>query len=314
MKKIIRGVVAVALLIVVAACGGGTSGDGRASGKVDLSGESFVLGTKGFTEHFILTQMTKLLLEKAGADVTVRDLPSTQQVRKGLEGGDLDMYWEYTGTVWTNFLGHEASTDTTARKLYNQVAAEDLEKNDIKWLRPANFSNTYGIAVRADFAKKNNLTTLSDLARFAKSAPDKLSLCVDESFGDRPDGLPALEHAYGFDWPRRELSTSDYALVFTSLAKSAPCDFGAVYTTDGRIIAQHLTVLEDDKDAFLSYLPALTMKKARYDKVGKRVATLTAPLLKLDQTTMTRLNAKVDVDGDLPEDVAEDWLTSQELL
>ncbi len=314
MSKIITSALAVALSGVLAACGGGSGAADGTSQDDQLSGESFALGTKGFTEHFVLTEMTRLLLEDAGAKVTIRDLPSTQQVRQALKGGDLDMYWEYTGTGWTNFLGHEEAGDLDPEELHARVAQEDLEKNNVKWLPPANFSNTYGIAAPSDLANELGVNTISDVARLAESSPQRLTLCVDESFGDRPDGLPALEETYGFDWPRHMLTVSDYALVFTSVDKGDVCNFGAVYTTDGRIVAQDLTVLEDDKDAFLSYLPAITMMKNRYDQVGEQVSELIAPLLKLDQDTITKLNARVDVEGEFPEDVAEDWLSNQGLL
>lgn len=311
MSKIINIVLALALTGVAAACGGGSN---AAGGSDALTGQSFALGTKGFTEHFVLTEMTRLLLESAGAEVTIRDLPAEQQVRKALEGGDIDMYWEYTGTGWTMFLGNEGGEDFEPEQLHAQVADEDLESNNVMWLPPANFSNNYGIAVRSSTANELGLETLSDLARLAESSPERLTLCVDESFGDRADGLPAVEKAYGIDWPRRLVTVSDYALVYTSVDKGDPCDFGSVYTTDGRIAAQNLTVLEDDKAAFLSYLPAITMMKDRYAEVGKDVREIIAPLLDLDQDTITELNARVDVEGEFPEDVAEDWLNDQGLL
>ncbi|MQA76603.1 MAG: glycine/betaine ABC transporter substrate-binding protein, partial [Solirubrobacterales bacterium] len=291
MSKIINSALALALTSVIAACGGGSGAADGSSEGTELAGESFALGTKGFTEHFILTEMTRLLLENAGAKVTIRDLPSTQQVRQALEGGDLDMYWEYTGTGWTNFLGHEEAGDLNPEELHARVAQEDLEHNNVMWLPPAIFSNTYGIAVRSSLTEELGLRTMSDLPRLADSSPQRLTLCVDESFGDRPDGLPAVEETYGFDWPQRLLTVSDYALVFTSVDTGDPCNFGAIYTTDGRIAAQELTVLGDDKDAFLSYLPAITMMKDRYDQVGDQVSEIIAPLLKLDQDTITKLNA-----------------------
>ncbi len=302
-----------AMIGVLAGCGGDSGGD--AGGSEDrLEGEEFALGTKGFTEHFILTEMTKLLLEDAGAEVTVRDLPSTQQVRQALEGGDLDMYWEYTGTGWTNFLGHESGEGMSPEELHEQVASEDLAENDVKWLPPANFSNTYGIAVRSELASEQGLATTSDVAALAESSPEDLTLCVDESFGDRPDGLPAVERAYDFEWPEDRVTVSDYALIFPSIDKGDPCNFGAIYTTDGRLPALDLTTLEDDQGAFLSYLPALTMMNDRYEAVGADVEELTAPLLDLDEAEISELNARVDVDGEFPEDVAEDWLTEQGLL
>jgi osmoprotectant transport system substrate-binding protein len=315
-----NGAVVLALVSTLAACSSSTATDGgtepvAAAASADLKGEKISLGTKGFTEHFLLTQITKLMLEKSGAEVSVRDLPSTQQVRQAMQSGDIDMYWEYTGTGWTNFLGHETADTTDAQELHSDVAEEDLAKNGVKWLPPASFNDTYGIAVREEAAEELQVTTTSDLAELVSRSAKDATLCVDESFGDRPDGLPAVENKYGFDWPDKAVTVSDYALIFPSTDKGKPCNFGAVYTTDGRLSALGLKVLEDDKGAFISYLPALTMTKERYASVGEKVEQVVEPLLSaLDQETITRLNAEVDVDGEFPEDVAEKWLTEQGFL
>ena len=311
MNRIKTSIAAMAVMAAAVGCSADAADNDKEG---SLSGEDFSLGTKGFTEHFILTEMTRLLLEDAGADVEVRDLPSTQQVRQALEGGDVDMYWEYTGTGWTNFLGHENADGMSPEELHEAVAQEDLEANDVKWLPPADFSNTYGIALRSELATELGVDSLSDLAGLLETSPEELTICVDEGFGDRPDGLPAVEKAYGFTWPEDQITVSDYALVFTSIDQGDPCNFGAIYTTDGRLPALDLTTLEDDNNAFLSYLPAITMTEDRYDSVGAEVEELLAPLLALDESTISALNAEVDVDGMFPEDVAEEWLKEQDLL
>jgi len=319
MKNLRYAALCLTVVTALAACGdSGSDTAGNQTGgasTVDLAGESFALGTKGFTEHFILTQIAKLMLESAGADVTVRDLPSTQQVRAALESGDLDMYWEYTGTAWTNFLGHEAAETTDPQDLYEDVAAEDLAENGIKWLPAAPLDDTYGIVVRSEAAEDLNVETTSDLVRLAEESPEDLTICVDETFTDRPDNLPALERAYDFTVPRENITVSTYSLIFASVDEGDVCNFGAIYKTDGRIAALDLTVLDDDQGAFLSYLPALTMTEERYAEVGEEVLELMEPLLDaLDTETITRLNGEVDVDGEFPEDVAENWLREEGYL
>ena len=282
---------------------------------VDLKGETFALGTKSFTEHEILTQITKLMLEKAGATVTVRNLPGTQQVRAGLKSGDLDMYWEYTGTAWTNFLKHEKADTTDPQALYKRVAAEDLAANGIHWLSPAPLNDTYTIVVRGAAAGPLKVEKTSDLVELAKSSPKDLTMCGDETWTARPDNLPALEKTYGLTVPRQNLRISSYSLIFQAVAKGSPCNFGAVYATDGRIAGLGLKVLTDDKGAFPSYLPALTMTKARYAKVGPRVEDLMKPLLSaLDTPTITELDGQVDIKGEFPEDVAKKWLKEKGFL
>jgi osmoprotectant transport system substrate-binding protein len=322
MNRLLTGAIVLTLAGVLAGCGGtSTSAAGGSTDKaagattVNLKGETFTMGTKGFTEHAILTQITKLMLEKAGANVTIRDLPSTQQVRAALKSGDLDMYWEYTGTAWTNFLSHEKADTTDPQELYKKVAAEDLAKNGVQWLPPAPLNDTYGIAVRSEAAGRLKVEKSSDLVKLAKTSPKDLTMCGDETWTDRPDNLPALEKTYGFTVPRGNIRISDYSLIFQAVDKGSPCNFGAIYQTDGRLQALGLKVLTDDKGAFLSYLPALTMSKERYAKVGPRVEALIKPLLSsLDTETITKLNGQVDVKGDFPEDVAKQWLQDKGLL
>nr|MBA2781753.1 glycine/betaine ABC transporter substrate-binding protein [Rubrobacteraceae bacterium] len=134
------GLVAV-LAFVAAGCGGG---GGSASEAADLSGAELTVGSKEFTEQLILGQITLQALEAAGA--TVNDqigLAGTVAARKALESGEIDMYWEYTGTGWINFLGHTKPIPDS-QKQFEAVAKEDLAKNDIKWLSPpAPANNTY---------------------------------------------------------------------------------------------------------------------------------------------------------------------------
>jgi osmoprotectant transport system substrate-binding protein len=195
------------------------------------------------------------------------------------------------------------------------VAEEDLAENGVKWLPAAPLNDTYGIVVRSEAAADLNVKTTSDLVALAKNSPEGLTMCGDETWTDRPDNLPALERTYGLTVPRDNITISAYALIFPSVDKGSPCNFGAIYQTDGRIAALDLTVLDDDKGAFLSYLPALTMTKERYAEVGPKVEELMAPLLDaLDTDTITRLNGEVDVDGEFPEDVAQKWLEDEGYL
>lgn len=315
--------IALATAALLAACGGGAVGESTGpSGSADggdaapLAGASFALGTKGFTEHFILTEATRLLLEDAGASVTIRDLPATEQLRNALLGGDVDLYWEYTGTAWSNFLGHEGVPEgVAAMELYDTVGAEDREQNGVVWLPPADINNTYAIAIRSEAAEEIGVTTLGDFAELLERDPAAMTLCVDTTFADRPDGLPAIEETYGFTWPADQITVSDYALVYPSVDEGQPCNFGEVYATDGRVVGLDLTLIEDPEGAFLSYLPAPLMLEDTYENHGEVIAELLAPMTDaLDQETITALNARVDVDGEFPEQVAEDWLREDGLL
>ena len=190
----------VVLSVVAAGCSGGTTGGvgnqgGGETPKVSLSGAEFTVGSKEFTEQLILGQIAIQALEARGA--TVKDktgLPNTGAARKALESGEIDMYWEYTGTGWIVHLGH---TDPIpdAKKQYEAVAEEDLEKNDIEWLTPAPANNTFAIAVRGEAVGILGTKSLSSLGVLSEVRPENVTLCAASEFLNREDGLPGLEKA-----------------------------------------------------------------------------------------------------------------------
>lgn len=297
----------VATSMLTLACG---SGDGGGGGQGELSGKTFTVGSKEFTEQLILGQITVQVLEDAGA--TVKDqtgITGTTNVRKALTSDEIDMYWEYTGTGWAELLGHEpADAPTSEKQLFDAVAKEDLEKNDIKWTALAPVNNTYALATSKEASNDLGVTTLSDYAKLANSKPDDASLCAASEFIDRSDGLPGLEKAYGFELPKSSLTEVDLGIVFTRVPKRSPCNFGEVFATDGRIPANDMVVLDDDKSFFVIYNLALTVNKDVYDKNPELEKLFTPIAKKLTTEELQKLNAQVDVDGLPVEQVAQKWL------
>ncbi|MGI8928422.1 MAG: glycine betaine ABC transporter substrate-binding protein [Candidatus Limnocylindrales bacterium] len=310
-----------AAMIVVAACGGGGATTGPTTGAttgpvatgaaVDLTGKSFTIGSKQFTEQLILGAITKLVLEDAGA--TVKDetgLGGSSVVRDALTSGAIDMYWEYTGTGWITHLKNTAPV-VGSQEQFDAVKTADAA-NDIVWLEPAPFNNTYAIAVASEKATElNNLKTLSELATWANANPTMATLCAAAEFLGRDDGLPGLEKAYATKFVVSEL---DEGLIYTSTDKGDPCLFGEVFVTDGRIQGLGLLVLEDDKLFFPSYLPSLNVRKSVFD-ANPDLAMLFAPIAAaLDTSTMQALNTQVDIGDDEPADVAREFLTTKGLI
>lgn len=295
-----------ALLLVLTACG--SDGGGGSDDDGELAGADLTVGSKEFTESIILGQMTALALEDAGASVTDQTgISGSATVREALETGEIDIYWDYTGTGWVGVLGH--TTEDAPDDLYAAVAEEDAE-NGIAWLEPANFQNTYAIASRADFAEENDLTTMTDVASFVNDNPDQGEVCAASEFINRDDGLPGLEEAYGFDFSSTvEL---DLNLIYTQVGES--CEFGEVFTTDARIAANDLQVLEDDQDFFVPYEGAVTLRQETLDEYPA-ITDIMAPISEaLTDEVMMELNGRVDTDGEKERDVAEDWLTEQDLI
>jgi len=306
-----------ALGLLLTGCGGGSStsggggGGGSSSAGADaggkLKGASISVGSKEFTESKVLAQITMAVLKNAGADTKTASLSGSATVREALVKGDIGMYWEYTGTGWVNILGHTTSDVPT--DLYQKVASED-KANKIAWLPPAPMNDTYRIAVTKDFGDKNSIATMSDAATYIKAHPDQGKVCAASEFINRDDGLPGLEKAYGFKFTK--VIELDLGLVYTQIGKK--CDFGEVFSTDGRIVANKLTIIEDDKKFFVDYNAALTVRQQVLDKYPA-IAELMAPVSKaLTNEEITKLNASVDVDGKKEADVAEQWLKDNKLI
>jgi osmoprotectant transport system substrate-binding protein len=293
------------LVLVAVGCGGG----GGASGKVDLSDANITVGSKEFTESLVLGYIAIQLLENAGA--TVEDqtrLAGSVAARQALESGEIDAYWDYTGTAWIIYLGHTQPIDGS-QKQYEAVAKEDLKKNDIKWLPPAPANNTYVLAVRKEAYDDLGVKELSDFEQLIKENPEEASLCGATEFLNRDDGLPGLEKLYGYEFPRDQLVKIELGLIPKAIDQGDRCNFGEMFATDARIEGLGLKVIKDDKGFFPVYNPSLNVSKQVYEDYPQ-IEKIFAPVSeKLTTETLLNLNAQVDVQGRLPEDVAEKWLS-----
>ncbi|MFI0355930.1 glycine betaine ABC transporter substrate-binding protein [Actinomadura sp. 9N407] len=276
-----------------------------------LKGATFTVGSKEFTEQLVLCGITSLALRSTGATVKEKcGLQGSNTTRAALTSGSIDMYWEYTGTAWTNYLKQTKPIPDSAKQ-YQAVAQQDLSQNHVKWLAPTTANNTYAIAAKTAAAQELGVTTLSDYAKLVDTDPAKASMCVASEFAARSDGFPGLQKAYGFTVAKADLATLAEGAIYNSISKRDPCTFGMVTTTDGRIKGLGLTVIADDKKFFPIYNPALTVRETVYKEhpalekvIGPIAAALTDPVLQ-------DLNAQVDIEGKDAAAVAEAWLKSK---
>ena len=321
-RAYLLGVVVVLCVVVAAGCGGGTGGGGgnvggsEAGGKVRLSDLEISIGSKEFTEQKILGQIAIQALEAAGATVEDRTgLAGTDAAREALTSGQIDAYWEYTGTGWITLLGHtEPISDSDSQKQYEAVAEEDLKKNRIRWLEPAPANNSFAIAVRSEAAGVLGVTSLSELGVLAQLRPEDATLCAASEFLKREDGLPGVERAYEFELPNDNIVELEEDRIYGAIDEGDRCNFGEVFITDGRIKALDLTVLEDDERFFPFYNPSLNVRKEIIDEYPG-IADVLAPISeKLDNDTLRELNAAVEMDGKSEEAVARQFLKENGLL
>jgi osmoprotectant transport system substrate-binding protein len=273
-----------------------------------LRGVHLTVAAKDFTEQLILGNLMSTVLATAGADVTnLSNTPGSFGVRQAVLKGDVDISPEYTGTGWINYLGNEKPVKG-AKAQYDAVHQADL-KNGLTWLPPAPMNNTYAFAIRESQAEKLGITKLSQL----KGLPEKQrTFCVESEFAKRNDGFQPMLKTYGLSRSTIAKATNlDTGVIYTATAEGRSCNFGEVFTTDGRIPGLHLRVLQDDKGFFPLYnLSEVVQTKTleKYPVIGEIFAKINP---ELDNKTMLALNAKVDVAGQDPAIVAKDWLVEK---
>lgn len=305
---------ALVLAASLTACGGSSSDVKQGSSGQELKGVSLRVGSKEFTEQLVLGQMTLELLRAHGANVTDKtNIQGSTNTRNALTAGLIDLYWDYTGTGWITYLKNAKPIPDPAQQ-YTAVAKEDLAKNKIVWEPPAPLNNTYAFAIRQSAAQQLGVKTMSDVAKLLKTKPSEATFCIESEFSTRDDGWPGLKKAYGMDVPAGNVKQLDTGVIYTETAKGRTCNFGEVFTTDGRIPAKHLVVLQDDRRFFPVYNASLTVRQQIADKYPQ-IAKIVAPVAKkLTNETMSQLNAKVDVGGYEPKQVAHDWLKQQHFI
>ncbi|CAN5382340.1 glycine betaine ABC transporter substrate-binding protein [soil metagenome] len=289
----------------------GGDGEIAAAGSASLEGADITVGSKDFDEQLILGYISVAALENAGANVTDQvNLGGTDAARGALTSGEIDTYWEYNGTAWISFF-RETEPIQDPQEQYQVVADRDLEENNLHWLQPAPFNNTYALAYASEAADElGNPQTLSDLGPLIEESPEQATLCVESEFPARDDGLPGMEELYGYEFPEGNVTVLDTGVVYTATADRDPCNFGEVFITDGRVSALDLTVLEDDLGFFPLYNPSPVFTEDVYAEYGQTLEELFAPITEaLTDDVMARLNARVSAEGERPEDVARDFLT-----
>jgi len=272
--------------------------------------QTIVVGGKAFTEQQIMTAMTVAALKAKGFVPDRKAGMGSAAVRAALENGQIDVYWEYTGTGLTVY-NKINDKFASAEDAYKKIKEVDGAKG-IVWLNMSSVNNTYAFAMNRDDAQKRGIVTMSDYAKAIKDGT-KLTFASNAEFYARPDGLPGWQSAYGFELDRDNVKRMDTGLTYTAL-KERQVDSAVVFATDGRIPAFNFVVLKDDKRYAPPYNLTPVVRKEVLDKNPKIADALNAIAAKLNDETMAKLNASVDVDKKTPEEVAEGFLKSNGLI
>jgi glycine betaine/choline ABC-type transport system substrate-binding protein len=267
-------------------------------------GKTVTIGSKNFTEEFILGQIYAQALKAAGYTVkTQLNLGSEQIAYKAVKSGQVDAYPEYTGTALTSFFKRKATdVPKDEQKAYEEAKAE-FAKDNLVALPPTPFTDSNGVGMAKAKAEKLGIETISDL----KGKSEKLSFYGTPECPQRPDCLLGLKEVYGLKF--KKVVAIDPGLRHKVL-DSGQADVSIVYTTDGQIAQGKETLLEDDQHMFPPYNITLVFKADKLSELGPD-ARETIDLVQQGLTTeaMQELNSRVDIDKQTPAKVAKDYLT-----
>jgi osmoprotectant transport system permease protein len=268
-------------------------GDAVRRGKV-------VIAAKDFTEQLILSEIVAQILEDRASLAVERIDLAGDLAHRGMLAGEIDGYVEYTGTAFMAILKHQRLTDP--RAVYEQTKKEYAENFNIEWFAPLGFQNTFAVLVRGAEARRLNLKTISEAARFAP----EWRAGFGQDFMSRQDGYPGFAKTYGLNFSRPPLEM-DLSLTYRALA-AGQVDLIAGNSTDGLIDKLDLFQLEDDKRYFPPYEAAVVFRKATLQQYPQIVEAVKLLEGKLNDGEMRRMNYAVDAEHRSPKDVAREFL------
>ncbi len=285
---------------------GDISAEEKAANKIQpvqgASNVSLTVGSKNFTEQFILGEIYAQALEAAGYNVKKDlDLGSELVAYRSLRGGDIDAYPEYTGTALTSFFNVKiADVPKDAAQAYEE-AKEAYAKQNITALAPTPFENTYRMAItKATAEKLGNPTKISDLEGKAQD----LVVNGYPECRQRIDCLLGVQRNYGLDFKRFLPGNNPYQVL-----DSGDADIAFVFSTDGPLSTDKYVVLDDDKSIFPPYNITFAVRDEVAEQLGPEGAALIESVQEnLTEDVMQELNSRVVLDKQKPEKVAADYL------
>lgn len=266
-----------------------------------------VMGSKEFTEGEILANVMAVIIEEK-TDISVDRrfaLGGTQICFNALKSKEIDMYVDYTGTVYGDTLKYPPIQDM--EEVYNTVKKDMKEKYNIEVLQQLGFNNTYALAVRKDTAEKYNLKTISDLEKAARN----LTLSASLEFLNREDCFVGLNKKYKLDF--RKIIGIDGSSKYLALTNKES-DVIDVYTTDALLQKLDLVVLEDDRHFFPPYYAIPLVREETIEKYPEIVPIIEELQNVLNDTVISSLNYKVENLGKKPKEAALEFIEEYNLL
>ena len=290
---------AAALAVAAAGCGGDDEPDAQTP-PARGAAETITLGTKNFTEQYILGEIYAQALRRAGFRVTLKsDIGSSEIIDQALTAGSIDAYPEYIGVLLSEIAGQRERPDS-AGAAYRAAQAFE-QRRGFRLLARTPFSDSNALAVKPEFARDNGVRSIADLARIRR-----FTIGAPPEFRTRFEGLVGLRQVYGLRGVRAEaLKIGDQ---YEALDRGE-VDAAAVFTTDGQLDAGDYRVLRDPRGLFAAQNVAPVVNERVIREHGSRlVKTFNEISARLTTRVMREMNAAVDLRGTAPKDVAARFL------
>lgn len=285
--------------------GGSPSAEEKARNRITAvdgaPGTTITVGSKNFTEQYVLGEIYAQALKAAGYTVkTDLKLGSEVIAHQALKEGEIDGYPEYTGTALTAFFKVEVPDVPKDPQQAYEDAKAGYAKEDITALAPTPFENTYRLGMLNEKAKELGVTKTSDLA----GKESDLRISGYPECRQRVDCLLGVEKTYGLKFGRFVSSNTPYTVL-----DSGDADIAFLFTTDGKLASKKYTVLDDDKSFFPPYNISFTIRDDALEKLGDGGRQVIESVQKyMTEPVMQELNARVDVDKEQPAAAASSYL------
>ena len=294
-----RGIAVVATLAL--ALGACSDDETATSEDAARQGPPVRIGTKNFTEQFILGELYSLALRREGFRVELkRDIGSSEIIHQALLGGGVDMYPEYVGVLLSE-IANQRDRPRSPTAAYRAARAYE-ERRGFTLLEMTPFSDSNALAVRPSFARRHRLRTIADLGRVRGT----VEIGAPPEFRTRFEGLVGLTERYGLD--NVEVSPMAIGRQHRALRRGE-VDAAAVFTTDGQLARRGYVLLEDSRGLFAFQHVAPIIRQSVLREHGRRLSgTINAVSRRLTTRAMRRMNAEVDQDGRSPRSVAAEFL------
>lgn len=264
--------------------------------------DQIIIGTKNFTEQNIIGYLLEDVVED-NSEYKVKVLPGigeTSFLQEAILKGDIDVYVDYTSTAYTTILNHKYDGQSN-REIKKDIKKEYNNKFNLDWVSFLGFNNSNAIICK-DFCKENNIKTISDLVNHSGN----YSFAAPNFFYDRSDGFKILEDAYGIRLDSKDKFSMDSSMVYRAI-DNGQIDVGLGYTTDGKLSTGEYTILEDDKNAYPQYDAGVIISNTFLKENPQIKILLEKTNNSITIKQMQKMNYKVDVEGENPQQVADEF-------